>query len=50
MKLMELAAKHKSAFARQLLIDRGFPEVQPDTKQLSLGNHGTPNQGGNHDK
>jgi hypothetical protein len=36
LKLMELAAKHESLFARQLLIDRGFIEAEPKYKQLGF--------------
>ena len=46
MKLMELAAKHKSEFARQLLIDRGFLEAEAQNKQLSFDNKP---QGGDHE-
>jgi len=35
-KLMELAAKRKSEFARQLLIDRGFVEATLQNKQLGF--------------
>lgn len=34
-KLMELAAKHKSPFAKQLLIDRGFIEAPEQNKQMT---------------
>ncbi len=51
-KLMELHAKHKNAFARQVLIERGFIE-NPDNKQLSFDDAGNtdgqnPSGGGGH--
>ena len=33
---MELAAKHESLFARQVLIDRGFVEAELKNKQLGF--------------
>ena len=36
LKLMELAAKHESLFARQILIERGFIEATPKNKQLTI--------------